>query len=203
MRSAVLRRGTWRRARGRGQTRPAPPETWRQSFSVTSPTSESALSARHIEQANTSSNREAMMEIKKNHLCFFPLDLNLGVFPYFSLATNYLSTRRCPVLAKNRHINHTGKPSVNEGFCKTATVRTIAFRGQLIANHCSLLVCTRVSTLRTIAVSCAYQNPQKCAHARNTLETPCRPKQWGAVPDLHLGWVSSARVLQLRARHRT
>ena len=108
-----------------------------------------------------------------------------------------------PVLAKNRHINHTGKPSVNEGFCKTATVRTIAFRGQLIANHCSLLVCTRVSTLRTIAVSCAYQNPQKCAHARNTLETPCRPKQWGAVPDLHLGWVSSARVLQLRARHRT
>jgi hypothetical protein len=104
----------------------------------------------------------------------------------------------CRAGPENRHINH-GK--LKEGFCKTATVRTIAFRGQLIANHCSFLVCTRVSTLRTIAVSCAYQNPQKFAHTRNTLETPCRPKQWGAVPDL--GWVSSARVLQLRARHRT
>ena len=42
-----------------------------------------------------------------------------------------------------------------------------------IANHCSFLVCMRVSTLRTIAVSCAYQNPQK-SHSRNTQEIPCR-----------------------------
>jgi hypothetical protein len=95
--------------------------------------------------------------------------------------------------------NHTGKPGLRPGFCKTAMVRTVGFRAQLIANHCSFLMGMRVSTLRTIIFSCAYQNPQNCAHSRNTLETPCCPKQWGAVPDPHLGWVSSARMLQLRA----
>jgi hypothetical protein len=44
-------------------------------------------------------------------------------------------------LAKNRHINHTGKPSIIEGLLKTSTIRTVGFRGhfgvKLIANHCS------------------------------------------------------------------
>ena len=47
-----------------------------------------------------------------------------------------------PVLAKNRHINHTGKPSIIEGLLKTSTVRTVGFRGHF-----------GVSSLRTIAVS--------------------------------------------------
>jgi hypothetical protein len=49
-------------------------------------------------------------------------------------------SKQPPVLAKNPAINHTGNPSIIEGFFKTAMVRTVGFRAQLIANHCSFLM---------------------------------------------------------------
>ena len=81
--------------------------------------------------------------------------------------------RTCPSITVSWDIvrkalkSHRFKLGMRAVWLKNSTVRSIAFRSKSF-------MCMRVSTLRTIIVSCAYQNPQKCAHARNTLETPCR-----------------------------